>query len=105
MSELWVPGAGSVEDFVGRLHRQIERFAEREGIPRAVVELELRDGTRFTLDTMSPEPGYGFMTIRPHPEEGEPQEELILPIGSLASFTLSRAEERRARLGFSLPER
>jgi hypothetical protein len=101
---MWVPGAGSEEDLVRRVHRQIERFAEQTGVPRAVVELQLHDGSLFTLDTIAPEPGYGFVTIRPHPEEGEPQQELILPLGTIARIVLSPAEDRPGRFGFTLPE-
>jgi hypothetical protein len=103
VSSTWVPGAGSEEDLVRQVHRQIERFAEQAGVPQAVVELQLRDGSLFTLDTITPEPGYGFVTIRPHPEEGEPQQELILPLGSIARIVLSPAEEKRERFGFTLP--
>jgi hypothetical protein len=99
----WVPGAGSEEQLVRRLHGQIEQFAEQAGVPQAVVELQLRDGSLFTLDSISAEPGYGFVTIRPHPEEGEPQEELILPLGSIARIALSPAADRRERFGFTLP--
>lgn len=104
MSSTWVPGAGSEDDLVRRLHRQIERFAEQAAVPQTVVELQLRDGSLFTLDTIASEPGYGFVTIRPHPEEGEPQQELILPLGSIARIVLSPPEERRERFGFTLPE-
>ena len=100
---MWVPGAGSEDDLVRRLHRQIERFAEQAGVS-ALVELQLHDGSLFTLDTIAPEPGYGFVTIRPHPEDGEPQQELILPLGSIARIALSPAEERRERFGFTLPD-
>src|SRR3954447_17159159 len=103
MSSLWVPGAGSGDDLVRRVHRQIERFAEQAGAS-TLVELQLHDGSLFTLDTIAPEPGFGFVTIRPHPEEGEPQQELILPLGSIARIVLSRAEDRRDRFGFTLPE-
>jgi hypothetical protein len=106
MPELWLPGAeGPHEDFVERIHRQIERFAQRAGVERAVVDVELVDGSRFVLDSLSPEPGYGFVTIRPHREGDEDvPEELIVPIGSLRRIELARAEERRARFGFSVPE-
>ena len=100
----WVPGAGSEDELVRRLHRQIEQFAEGAGVEQAVVELQLHDGSLFTLDTIRPEPGFGFITIRPHPEEGEPQEELILPLGSVARLVLSSAAERRERFGFTLPQ-
>ena len=99
-----MPGAGSEEQLVRRLHGQIERFAEQAGVEQAVVELQLHDGSLFTLDSIAPDPGFGFVTIRPHPEDGEPREELILPLGSIARIVLSPAADRRERFGFTLPE-
>jgi hypothetical protein len=103
--ELWLPGVeGPHEDFVERVHRQIERFAQRAGVERAMVDVELTDGSRFVLDSLSPEPGYGFVTIRPHAEaDAEVPEELIVPIVSLRRIELARAEEQRGRFGFTLP--
>ena len=118
MPEFWVPGpAGpSLEDFVQRIHRQIERFASRRGWERAVVEVELQDGSRFALHSISPEPGYGYVTLCPYPEEGGrpwprggeiaplPPEEVIVPVGAIVRITLGdSAGEHRSRLGFSLP--
>ena len=65
MSELWLPGPPSAEDFVSRLHRQIEQFAATNSLTQARVEVELRDGALLVLDRIAPEPGYGFVTIRP----------------------------------------
>jgi hypothetical protein len=103
---LWIPGmaAGPQEELVERVHRQIERFATDAGVKRAFVEVELVDGTRFALDSLSAEPGFGFLTLAPHAalEEDLP-ERLIVPVGSIRRIELARAEEQRARLGFSLP--
>ena len=73
MPELWVPGAAgpSLEDFVVRLHKTIESFAARRGWDAAIVEVQLHDGTRFALHSIRPEPGYGFLTLCPYPEEQE----------------------------------
>ena len=105
MPELWLPGVeGPHEDFVERIHRQIERFAQRAGVERAAVDVELADGSRFVLDSLSPEPGYGFVTIRPHAgADEEAPEELIVPIVSLRRIEFARAEEQRAQFGFTLP--
>jgi hypothetical protein len=63
VSQLWIPGAeGPHDDFVARIHRQIGRFAQERGISQAAVEIELRDGWRFVVDALLPEPGYGFVT-------------------------------------------
>jgi len=104
MRDLWLPGvAGPHDEFVARLHRQIQRFAEHRSIPRAVVEVELRDGSRFKLDTISPEPGYGFVTLTPHSGEETP-DELIVPVGSIERVDLYAAEDEEPRFGFTLPE-
>ena len=117
MSGLWIPGmaAGPQEDFVHRLVRRIEAFAERRGWEQAVVELELVDGAALTLHSISPEPGFGFITVCPYPEDAEkpwpkagsadepvPPEEVIIPVGSIRRITLGEAEER-SRFGFARP--
>ena len=98
MPDLWVPGAAepSLDDFVKRLHGCIERHGEN-----VVVTAELRDGSQLELISISPEPGYGFITLRPRPEEDSPSE-VIIPVGALAQIRL-HAPEERPRVGFSLP--
>jgi hypothetical protein len=108
--ELWIPGlAGPHEDFVQRLHRQIERFAQEREIEQASVEVELRDGSRFRLDRVMPEPGYGFITIVPHEQQRSDEDdvpaELIVPIGLIERIDVYEAHEQRGRVGFSLPEK
>jgi hypothetical protein len=103
-----VPGlAGPHEDFVQRLHRQIERFAGERGIEQAAVEVELRDGSRFRLGGVLPEPGYGFITIIPHEQQRTDEDdvpaEVIVPIGLIERIDVYEAHEQRGRFGFSLP--
>jgi hypothetical protein len=103
MRDFWVPGmAGPHEDFVARLHREIERFARDREIEKAVVEIELRDGSRFALEQLSPEPGYGFITLTPSPLSDLP-DALIVPIGSIGRIELSTIQDEPDRIGFSLP--
>ena len=112
-----MPGAAgpSLDDFVKRLHQSIEAFAERRGWEKVHVEVELADGARFALHSIRPEPGYGFITICPYPEEdderpwpkedaedGCPPEELIVPVGSIKRIVLNDTEEQRAEFGFSV---
>jgi hypothetical protein len=109
MPEVWIPGlAGPHEDFVQRLLRQIQRFAQEREIEQASVEVELRDGSRFHLDRVMPEPGYGFITIVPHEQqragEDDVPAELIVPIGLIERIEVHEAHEQRSRFGFSLPE-
>jgi hypothetical protein len=68
------------------------------------VEVELFDGARFPLDSISAEPGFGFVTLTPHHAvEEELPERLVVPVGSIRRIELARAEEQRSRFGFSLP--
>jgi hypothetical protein len=104
MSELWLPGGAlDIDDFVRRVHQQVERFAETQGLAQAMVEVELRDGARHVLDTISPEPGYGFVTLRPHRTDADEQQELIVPLASVAQIRISPAEED-PKFGFALPD-
>jgi hypothetical protein len=103
VSELWLPGGPSADDFVTRLHQQIARFAATNELEQTKVEVALREGPLLVLDAISAEPGYGFVTLRPHPlDEGE-REELIVPLASIARIRLSPAEEE-PQFGFALPE-
>jgi hypothetical protein len=106
MTGLWIPGMAAMpqDELVERIHRQIERFASDAGIAQAFVEVELADGSRVTLDAIHAEPGFGFVTLVPHPEVDEDlPEQIIVPVGTIRRIELARAEERRARFGFSLP--
>jgi hypothetical protein len=100
MPELWIPGmAGPLDELVGRIHRRIEKFATEHGV-EAMVEVELVDGSLHRLQSISAEPGYGFVTLCPH-SEFEPQV-LIVPLGAIRQLTIAAAEPER-RIGFSLP--
>ena len=66
----------------------------------AMVEVELSDGALHRLESISAEPGFGFVTLRPHTAEG-PQE-LIVPLGAIRQLTIGAAEPEH-RIGFSLP--
>jgi hypothetical protein len=102
--ELWIPGAAepSLDDFVARLHRQIERFTAGHDADDTHVEVELADGERLALQALSAEPGYGFVTLTVHPEAGA-QQQLIVPVNAIRRVVLGPAEKERAQLGFSLP--
>jgi hypothetical protein len=97
--ELWVPGAAepSLDDFVARIHRQIEQYTATHSADRTHVEVELADGERLALRSLSSEPGFGFLTLS---VEGE---QLIVPVGSIRRITLGPADEDR-KPGFALPQ-
>ena len=103
MSELWLPGSPSADEFVARLHRQIVRFAETHGLAQTKVEVELRDGALLVLDTISPDPGYGFVTLAPHPEDEGEREELIVPLAAIEVIRIAPAEEE-PQFGFAVPD-
>jgi hypothetical protein len=99
--ELWVPGAvePSIDAFVDRLLKQIARFASEVPGGEAQVEVELRDGSVIPLESIVPEPGFGFVTLRPHTPR---KEEVVVPIGAIARFRLGPPEEHPP-FGFSQP--
>src|SRR5438105_4312363 len=66
-----------------------------------VVEVELRDGAGFEVIGLGPEPGFGFITLRPRPDEDEPSE-VIVPLASIAQIRLHAVEEKPT-FGFQLP--
>jgi hypothetical protein len=102
-SDLWVPGAAepSLEDFVTRLNKTVERFGRERADGDVAVELELRDGSVVRLLGILPEPGYGFVTLIKHRDDGDP-EELIVPVGGIARLTLTRME-KHPPFGFARP--
>jgi hypothetical protein len=103
--ELWVPGAAepSLDDLVARILRQIERYTTTHAAERTHVEVELADGERLTLQSISGEPGFGFLTLAVHSEDDD-AEELIVPVGAIRRIVLGPADETR-RPGFALPGR
>jgi hypothetical protein len=103
MPDLWVPGfAGPLDDLVNRIHRRIEEFARDKGVAQAYVEVELVDGARYAVESLTAEPGYGFVTICPHAGEDVPAE-VIVPVGSIKRIELGTAAEEPTQLGFSVP--
>jgi len=101
VSELWVPGmAGPLDDFVTRLRLRIDQFEAR----KTIVEVEFREGFRAPITAIDSEPGYGFVTLRPHAEASGTAEEWIVPITSIARITLREADEP-GQIGFAPPDK
>ncbi len=102
--DVWLPGSAepSLDDFVARVLRRIATYGETHKADKTHVEVELGDGERFTLRSLSSEPGYGFLTLCVHSAEGE-AEELIVPVGAIRRISLGPADETR-RPGFALPQ-
>jgi hypothetical protein len=94
--------AGPLDQLVERIQRRAEEFKASHALDDVGVEMELHDGSLHRLASISPEPGFGFVTLTPHPEpDGEP-EELIIPLGSIVRIRIGRTEPEQ-RLGFSVP--
>lgn len=102
MPELWTPGmTDSLEDLVKRIERRIEDFRAEHGLERAGVSVELADGSLHRLASLSAEPGFGFVTLCPHRDSGEP-EERIVPLGAIREIRIAVADDEQ-RLGFAPP--
>ncbi|HEX3055931.1 MAG TPA: hypothetical protein VHP82_07315 [Gaiellaceae bacterium] len=106
MPELWTPvSEGPHEAFVDRVHRAIAKFSEATGVPTPVVEVELADTSRWILDRIEPEPGFGMITIYvQNARERDLPDAIVIPIGLIRRFELRTSpEDRVARFGFSVP--
>ncbi len=101
MPELWIPGTAepSSEALVERILSQIERFAREQPGGEVQVEVELRDGSVIALESILSEPGYGFVTLRPHSRRAE---EIVVPVGAIARLRLAPPEQHPP-FGFSKP--
>ena len=104
MPDLWTPVAELPhEAFVERLHQAIASFAESSGVERPIVEVELADRSRFVLERIEPEPGFGMVTLYVTDARDEAPDALIVPIGSLRRIELRTAPEKEETIGFSVP--
>ena len=104
MPELWTPVPQLPhEEFVERIHRAIANFAQATGVEKPLVEVELADTSRFTLERIEPEPGFGMVTLYVTDARDDAPDALIVPIGSLRRIELRTAPERAESIGFSVP--
>jgi len=104
MPELWTPVPELPHDaFVERLHKAISSFAETNNVEKPVVEVELADRSRFVLERIEPEPGFGMVTLYVTDARDDAPDALIVPIGSLRRIELRTAPEKAESIGFSVP--
>jgi hypothetical protein len=95
-THVWTPGAaGPLDEFVQRFTRMVAAFANEHGLEQAEVRVELADGSRHTLETTSAEPGFGFFSFIPHPENGDEPRRVIVPIGAVRSIEISAPDPER----------
>jgi len=93
-----------VEPVDERLHQAIASFAEANGVEKPLVEVELADTSRFVLERIEPEPGFGMVTLYVTDARDDAPDALIVPIGSLRRIELSKSpDDRVQRFGFSVP--
>jgi len=107
MPELWTPiNEGPHEEFVRLVHRAIAKFSEAMQTETPIVEVELADTSRFVLDRIEPEPGFGMITIYVRDaRDRDLPDALVIPIGLIRRFELRKAPEDKAvRFGFSVPQ-
>ena len=104
MPDLWTPvDEPPHEAFVERIHKAIGSFAEANGVEKPVVEVELADGSRFVLERIEPEPGFGMVTLYVTDARDDAPDALIVPIGSLRRIELRTAPEKAESFGFTVP--
>ena len=104
MPDLWTPIAEMPhEALVERLHRAIASFAAATGVEKPLVEVELADTSRFLLDRIDPEPGFGMVTFYVTDARDDAPEALIVPIGSVRRFELRTRPEKSESFGFTVP--
>jgi hypothetical protein len=105
MPELWTPVPELPHQaFVERILHAIANFAESAGVEKPLVEIELADTSRFVLERIDPEPGFGMVTVYVTDARDDAPDALIVPIGSLRRIELSKSpDERVQRFGFSVP--
>jgi len=99
---LWTPGAaGPLDEFVARVTRMVTAFADEHGLEQAEVLLELGDGSRLSVQAMTPEPGFGFLAVTPHGDD-QPRR-MVVPIGFIRSIEISPPDPERP-FGFVVSE-
>ena len=95
--------AGPLDELVGRVRRMVEAFAREHELEQAEVRVVLADGRELVVEAVSPEPGYGFLTLTPHRDSGEEPKQVIVPIGGIKLVELSAPDPERP-LGFSVDD-
>ena len=91
--------AGPLDELVKRILRRVDTFKSEHSLDDVEVSIELMDGSLHRLQTLSPEPGFGFVSFRAH--EGDP-EEVIVPLGAVREIRIGLPGPEQA-LGFSGP--
>ena len=101
---LWTPGAaGPLDELVARVTRMVAAFAEEHALEQAEVRIELADGSRHIVAALDAEPGFGFLSLTPHGDEGDEPRRVIVPVGWVRAIEISPPDPERP-FGFVLSE-
>ena len=104
MPELWTPVPHLPNDeFVEHLLKAIANFSEATGVAKPLVEIELTDTSRFVLEHVDPEPGFGMVTLYVAEARDDAPDALIVPLGSVRRIELRSAPEKGESFGFTVP--
>jgi hypothetical protein len=95
-THLWTPGAaGPLDELIARVTRIVAAFASEHGLEQAEVRIELADGSVHVVESITPEPGFGFFSFTPHAAEGGEPRRVIVPIGVVRSIDVSPPDPER----------
>jgi hypothetical protein len=100
-THIWTPGAaGPLDELVNRVTRMVQAFMQDHELEQVEVRIELTDGSRHILESVEPEPGFGFFSFVPHREDGEEPRRLVVPIGTVKLIEISPPDPTRT-FGFT----
>ena len=93
---IWTPGtAGPLDELVSRIRRAVEAFAQEHGSSKRRSGSSFYDGRELVVASISPEPGFGFLTLQPHQDDGGEPSRVIVPIGAVKLVEISTADPER----------
>jgi hypothetical protein len=95
--------AGPLDELVTRVRRMVEAFAREHELEHAEVRVELADSREYVVESISAEPGFGFLTLVPHREGGQEPRQVVIPIGAVKLVEISAPDPVRP-LGFRLED-
>jgi hypothetical protein len=81
----------------------VEGFTREHQLEQAEVRLELADGREYVVESVSAEPGFGFLAVVPHRDEGQEPKQVIVPIGTVKLVEISAPDPVRP-LGFRVDD-
>jgi hypothetical protein len=81
----------------------VASFVDEHRLETAEVRLELADGSRHLVASVTAEPGFGFLSFVPHRGVGEEPRHVVVPIGAVKTIEIS-APDPEQPFGFTLAE-